>query len=147
MHRFGRVGLLLECRARATWPTQILTWCHNQWSRVGGNLNCQGSCPKVPKRSYKIWPPKQECGMWCPTSCWAQGISCTNVSHVSSQDVGEPTCPPRGFQDCHLFILWATWAIFPTCGNRNDVVKRDWVFFPALPGEYETWSVNYWNFE
>ena len=21
------------------------------------------------------------------------------------------------------------------------------VFFPALPGEYETWSVNYWNFE
>ena len=21
------------------------------------------------------------------------------------------------------------------------------LFFPALPGEYETWSVNYWNFE
>ena len=27
-------------------------------------------------------------------------------------------------------------------------LKTNWMFFfPALPGEYETWSVNYWKFE
>ena len=32
-------------------------------------------------------------------------------------------------------------------GRKGKRVATIFVFFPALPGEYETWSVNYWNFE
>ena len=40
----------------------------------------------------------------------------------------------------------AVWIIFPLCASGSRLVAR--IFFsPALPGEYETLSVNYWNFD
>ena len=36
---------------------------------------------------------------------------------------------------------------FPQHVWHSVLLKKGSAFFPALPGEYETWSVNYWKFE